>query len=574
MSLRRNVIGIKKLTFRIMRLRRIIAMFLIFQSSLFYGQGQTVGVFKNDSNAVNGYSLFSPLSDFTTYLIDNCGSVVNTWEFQNFPGMMTYLLDDGSVLKAMRIFDGFGVGGSGGLLQRQSWEGDLLWDYEYSTDSLKQHHDMEVLENGNILIIAWERRTDEDIIAAGRDPEKIGKNGLWMEQVVELKPIGTDSAEIVWEWHLYDHLIQDFDPTQNNFGDVKSNPQRLDINYRSFTDQQLNLSGSADWLHFNSIDYNPELDVIIISSRNSNEIYAIDHSTSSLEAAGSTGGRYGKGGDFLFRWGNNKVFDSLQTNQILYAQHDARWTDINGDYTGEITIFNNGLGREDDDASSIEIIRPVFENGEFVYDASENSYAIIHEQTIFPEDEYPFTSPRMSGVQTLENGNLLICAGNFGSVYEIDRSGNLYWKFVNPLVVGTAVEQGTPAFENDIFRVLRYPVDHPAFEDKDLSPQGLLVEPHPDFDCQIIQDETTSTEETFDDNQINIYPNPSYDILVIDSDFSFEKDQLEIINQHGQRSSVRFKSDKTLDVSGLAAGMYIIRIISDGELYSSIFIKT
>ncbi len=54
----------------------------------------------------------------------------------------------------------------------------------------------------------------------------------------------------------------------------------------------------------NSLDYNEGLDVVVISFFFSNEIALIDHGTSSVDAAGSTGGRYGFGGDLLYRFGN------------------------------------------------------------------------------------------------------------------------------------------------------------------------------------------------------------------------------------------------------------------------------
>ncbi|GIR57077.1 MAG: hypothetical protein CM15mP64_4890 [Candidatus Neomarinimicrobiota bacterium] len=47
------------------------------------------------------------------------------------------------------------------------------------------------------------------------------------------------------------------------------------------------LGPNGDWKHLNSIDYNEDLDQIIISSRHHDEIYIIDHSTTmkKLQAA-------------------------------------------------------------------------------------------------------------------------------------------------------------------------------------------------------------------------------------------------------------------------------------------------
>ena len=40
----------------------------------------------------------------------------------------------------------------------------------------------------------------------------------------------SEGGEIVWEWHAWDHLIQDFDSKRENYGDVTAHPERIDIN--------------------------------------------------------------------------------------------------------------------------------------------------------------------------------------------------------------------------------------------------------------------------------------------------------------------------------------------------------
>ena len=87
------------------------------------------------------------------------------------------------------------------------------------------------LPNGNVLLIVWDRKTTEEAIAAGRRPEMTGDKHLIVDSLVEIKPTGKTTGEVVWEWHLWDHLVQDFDKTKANFGNVGEHPELVNINY-------------------------------------------------------------------------------------------------------------------------------------------------------------------------------------------------------------------------------------------------------------------------------------------------------------------------------------------------------
>ncbi len=198
------------------------------------------GAGSDESGAFAGYTLLAPLISTTTYLIDMQGRVVHTWKSEYPPGQSAYLLENGHLLRTAssgRHNGTFHAGGAGGRVQEFAWDGSLVWDFVYVSDEHLLHHDIERLPNGNTLMIAWEAKTREEAIAAGRDPDVQGDGVLWSDYVIEVKPTGPTTGEIVWEWHVWDHLIQDHDPGKANYGVVGEHPERIDVNPIDWADQ-------------------------------------------------------------------------------------------------------------------------------------------------------------------------------------------------------------------------------------------------------------------------------------------------------------------------------------------------
>ncbi len=99
---------------------------------------------------------------------------------------------------------------------------------------------------------------------------------------------------------LWDHMIQDYDPARNNYGVVADQPEFIDVNGTGMRIPQF-------WNHVNGIDHNAQLDQVILSIRGNSELFVIDHQLTTAQAATHAGGRYNKGGDILYRWGNPKA---------------------------------------------------------------------------------------------------------------------------------------------------------------------------------------------------------------------------------------------------------------------------
>ena len=455
-------------------------------------QTWSVGLIYCNSNTSLGYTLFSPISSTTTYLIDQHGREMHSWDSASGlrPGLSAYILDDGDLLRTGNLGNNqpgdFSAGGASGHIERISWDGQLEWSWSYSSRDYRSHHDIEPMPNGNILLIAWEEFNEQEVAQAGRNSEGENSNKavtsttLWPDLILEIKPVGTQDVEIVWEWHAWDHLIQDFDSSKDNYGDVSQHPELLDIN---FNDATSGASGGRDWMHCNGIDYNLELDQIALSCKNMNEIYIIDHSTTTLEASGHSGGNSGMGGDILYRWGNPEAYRAgTNSDQQLFGQHDVQWIESDRPHAGELIVFNNGNGR-DTLYSSVDIIAPPENNGTYIKNAGEPfGPSNISWSWDIGTDMY---APSISGVERLPNGNTLITYGTQGTFIEVNIEGDIVWKYISPINSGNVLNQGDSIFANNgnkVFKVRRYDMNHDAFSDKILTP-GDYIETWSDL-CQ------------------------------------------------------------------------------------------
>jgi hypothetical protein len=439
---------------------------------------QQVGVIQNSSQAFTGYTLLAPKHYTVTYLIDNAGNVANTWTSNYLPGQSVYLLENGHLLRSCFTRNqAFIGGGEGGGLEEYDWEGNLVWEFWYSSDQYLMHHDIKPLPNGNVLALAVEKKTLEQSTAAGFQASVLQEKYLYPDTVIEIKPTGPKSGEIVWEWHVWDHMIQDENASVSNYGNISAHPELIDVQSNGGRETV------AFWNHMNSIDYNPGLDQILLSVRGSSEIWIIDHSTTKTEAAGHSGGKSGKGGDLLYRWGRSQAYGAGSTSsQQLFQQHDAQWIDPGLPGAGNILIFNNGLSRPAGLYSTVdEIVPPVDENGN--YTLTSGSYGPTNILWTYkanpPSSLY---SEAISGCQRLPNGNTLICDGTHGVITEVNSSGEIVWEYVNPVVATGPVTQGTPIPIDDrghqlnaVFKLQRYAPDFPGFTGKTMASKGSLV---------------------------------------------------------------------------------------------------
>lgn len=205
-----------------------------FAASFFIAYAQTtVGVLSSTDEVFEGYTFFSPFSGTKSYMVDNCGHLINEWDRGTRPGLAAYFLENGLMLRTYKIdpIGPFTSASNAGGVELVDWDNNTVWNYAINTSEQLSHHDALMMDNGNVLILTWELIYFDELVELGRNPEEISsQNFMWSEKILELEPIGTDDANIVWEWHINDHYIQDFDASKDGFGVVADHPELFNIN--------------------------------------------------------------------------------------------------------------------------------------------------------------------------------------------------------------------------------------------------------------------------------------------------------------------------------------------------------
>ena len=468
---------------------------------------------QEDSAALPGFTLVSPLSSKRTHLIDMTGKEVHHWDSTEKSGESSYLTARGTLLRCREVeahprFQD--SGGHGGGIFEYGAGGELVWEFLWDNEQGLQHHDIEELPSGNVLFVAWDLNTREDALAAGRDPELLEGREWWSGAIYEVQPTRPKGGEIVWSWHSRDHLVQNYDRELTGYGVPSENLGRIDINgdrdpkppseeEQSELDAQMQAAGyaggdapaddaaadadeeeelspeeiakkaekkarkdrtqGADWTHFNAVDYNAELDQIAISCRRFDEVWIIDHGITAEEAKGPKG-------DLLYRFGNSYAYGMGQWSERRFlGQHNVQW--IQKGYLGEgnLMVFNNGA-KPRRWSSIVEWSAPLDENGRYARLAGQPFGPSQYEWSYQAEDVHSFEAPFISGVQRLPNGNTLICSGPDGRVFEVTQEGETVWEWQNDLEPFEPVEgdMETEKLRHALFRALRYTPDSPEIQ--------------------------------------------------------------------------------------------------------------
>jgi hypothetical protein len=534
------------------------------------------------------YTLYSVTGTNKAFLIDTNKNVYKTWTMaaNKKTSFSSYLIPGDTLVRTVlytgNIIGNFTISGE---VQKVDWNNNVVWDFIYSTDSTVLHHDIHPLANGNVLMIALDIKTVSQGLEAGAS-FNINRSS---DKIIEVHQTGPTTGNIVWEWKLWDHLCQNHDPTKNNYvPSISQTPQLININYKN----------ESDFFHMNGIDYNATLDQITFSSYTFSEIYVIDHSTTTTEAAGHTGGNSGHGGDIIYRWGNPDAYETNGTIDFNVA-HDAHW--ISSDdpyYPNYLCGFNNNGGSGG--KSCVDIFCPPYDGYNYLKTQGQ-AYApatYAWRYTAFCQN------PFMGSAQQLPNGNSLVSLTNCNSIIEVDHNGTTLW-FFNPagkttnamrysecyvrgplafadasslvIMSGTPVtlySHATSVTENNPTYTYSWTSVPPGYtsslQNPTLSPistTNYIVNITDDnLGCSdtasvtVQVDPTGINDQSGPKNDFVIYPNPTDGIVNIRG--AGEKDlEITVRNLYG-KTILNVSDLQVLDLSGLAKGIYYLTVRS------------
>lgn len=520
------------------------------------------------------YTLYSVQNSTTAYLVDTNGTTFHTWTgMTGGTGYSSYLMPGGILWRSVsNQGNQLSGGGMTGRVQKVAYDGTLLWDFTYSSSTYCLHHDICPMPNGNVLLISFDVRTAAEATTAGCSTGHI----VWSEKIIEVQPTGANTGNIVWEWKLWDHLTQNIDSTRANYhATIVDHPELLNINYQ-------NGSTTRDWMHMNGVDYNPVLDQVVFSSHNLNQLFVIDHSTTTAEAAGHTGGQSGKGGDFLYRWGNPTSYGATGAT-IFNVVHDAHFVPSDCPNANYIVGYNNnGISNNQ---SCVDMVNPPYDGYNYLINPG-SAYAPTAYTKRIPCNGH---NSNMGNSQQLPNGNSLICIAQSGTIYEVDSNNTILWtktasgtvpqafRYTACYVSGT--QPTTPTivpsgdtlyadaaatywwYENGVLisgaTDSYFVPDHSGnYEVQVADANGCRSAISPSYYFM----GSTGLDQHYTERDLTVYPNPASDFLSIRGGAVDQKEyDVMLSNQQGETLQVKHNATM-LDLSAFPAGIYILSV--------------
>ena len=238
-------------------------------------------------------------NNFQAAVSDLDGNIIWYYDVGDFLPQPVKLMPNGDMIMNAGVLD----------LREVDLAGHIVHDLPIDTMNQKlaaagyptmysMHHDLCLLPNGHIIVLANTHKKFTDLPGYPGDTEVLGDYLIDLDR--DWNP--------VWVWSSFDHL---------------------DVNRH--------LMGLPDWTHSNAILYSANDGNLILSMRHQSWIIKIDYENGT--GSGAILWRLGNQGDFLLSGGD--------PSQWFYAEHFPHIESQDGPQL-LLTVFDNGNGRQND----------------------------------------------------------------------------------------------------------------------------------------------------------------------------------------------------------------------------------
>jgi hypothetical protein len=562
------------------KLRSSVPLVIFIFANLFFKEGKC--------QQWDGKTLLAVLSQTNAILIDTNGITVHTYtgttgDVNRYTAVMIPG-SNGSIYRTCGTQYTINPqhGGMYAKIQRLDYNSNVTWEWSCNTPTSCLHHDLVPMQNGHLLVSVAEVKSKATVEAAIGTTLITGNANFLIERILEIEPVGTNSANIVWQWTMWDHLIQTYSVGgPNYYPSLSAHPELFNV-----PSSQTHF----DLVHMNGMDYNPMLDQISFSSPLRQEWYIIDHSTTTAEAASHSGGKSGRGGDLLYRWGKPSNYGVPSATTILYYNHDAHWIKEDCPDANMLSGFCNGCGSTVDHVFTPRV---------------GFNYTIVPGAAYTPTS---YTSRYVCGgggggwgnSEQFPNGNQMINVASSGAVIEVTQQGAITWTYqtqggwsaqahryppcfftasvpVTPSITvnnNSLVATGAASYQwyfnggaipNATNQALFCPFGQNGFyqvRTKDANGCIPVYSSHFNFTPPA---PTYAAGRTDVLNNVSLYPNPTREKLYLSNKMNLIIDRIEIYSAGGTLVKTVYYSNE-IDLSAQSSGFYFARIYS-GQVF-------
>lgn len=293
-------------------------------------------------------------------------------------------------------------------------------------------------------------------------------------------------GNLIWQWEFWDRMIQNKNTTGSRYSENITDYGKYYVKNAT--------SIGGDFVHGNSVFYNPDRDELLLNPFFMDSFYVFKHNITTEQAQGAAG-------DFAYRWGDPSEYNPAKypagiksvggktsfgkNDSQIGGSHTVHWIPEGLPGEGNFLLFSNSGPKPKtvgspylDGASAIVEINPYTTNASSYNAPKDNwktasyvrqdvagvgtSNSISNQIVMYftPQlawgtyERQGFYSWHISGVQRMPNGNTMVISGESGHIFEITptktgvwntdlfcMNSDVVWDFVNPYCMPRANDQ-------------------------------------------------------------------------------------------------------------------------------------